>query len=118
MARVKTILRRASKQQIAQQQRHNALVTYRNLTLDSQQMLCFVSGDNVELTPVELRMLHTLVMRPRHIFSRESLMQQCYDDQRIINNRTIDSHMRNLRKKLNGAESLIHTIYGVGYKLE
>ncbi|MFH4619950.1 winged helix-turn-helix domain-containing protein [Vibrio furnissii] len=70
------------------------------------------------LTPVEFRLLHSMMIRPSRIFSREVLMQTCYTDDRIINDRTIDSHMRNLRKKLNCSGEVIHTIYGVGYKVE
>ncbi len=59
--------------------------------------------------------------QPGRVFSRDNLMKQCYSDNRIVSDRTIDSHVKNLRKKFTAAvdgEELIHSIYGVGYKIE
>ena len=58
--------------------------------------------------------------RPGTVFSRESLMQSCYEDARIVSNRTIDSHMKNLRNKIalaNDPQPILQSVYGVGYKL-
>ncbi len=55
------------------------------------------------------------------MFSREYLMRQCYADNSVVNDRTIDSHVKNLRRKIAKAidgEDLIHSIYGVGHKIE
>lgn len=118
VARVNAILRRIKKSQSNTEDETEALISYRNITIDLEKFLCFVDGTEIELTPVELKLLHTMVTRPKRIFSRDTLMDICYDDDRIINDRTIDSHMRNLRKKLGGSNSVIHTVYGVGYKCE
>jgi two-component system response regulator BaeR len=75
----------------------------------------------VELTPVEFRLLQTMIAQPGRVFSRENLMRASYPDRRVVSDRTVDSHVKNLRKKVNavvGDEDLIHSIYGVGYKLE
>ncbi|TDO98045.1 response regulator transcription factor [Marinomonas balearica] len=118
VARVNAIFRRINKSQSNGSNEPSTLISYRNITLDMEKYLCFVNGEETELTPVEQKILHTMITKPKRIFSREALMNTCYDDDRIINDRTIDSHMRNLRKKLGGSDSVIHTVYGVGYKCE
>ncbi len=93
----------------------------RNIFLDESRFLCEVDEDRVELTRVEFRLLLAMVRRPGQVFSRDQLMHLVYTDQRVVSARTIDSHVKNLRRKLNDASSqgdLIHSIYGVGYKLE
>ncbi|WP_219988645.1 winged helix-turn-helix domain-containing protein [Leucothrix pacifica] len=62
-----------------------------------------------------------MVSSPGRVFSRDSLMESSYVDGRIVSDRTVDSHVKNLRKKVSqasGNEYLIHSIYGVGYKVE
>ncbi|ADZ90071.1 response regulator transcription factor [Marinomonas mediterranea] len=118
VARVNAILRRIKKSQASASNEPTTLISYRNITIDIEKYLCFVSGVEIELTSVELKLLHTMMTRPKRIFSREVLMDMCYDDDRVVNDRTIDSHMRNLRKKLGGSDSVIQTVYGVGYKCE
>lgn len=121
VARVEAILRRVSgvKQEEISSKR---FLSYRNMTLDIETLSCLVEGSKVELTPIEFRLLHTMMQRPKRVYSRDSLMDLCYIDDRIINDRTIDSHMRNLRKKIKASSSLdnevIHTVYGAGYKVE
>jgi len=66
-------------------------------------------------------MLHTLMSQPGRVYSRESLMKSSYSDDRIVSDRTINSHIKNLRKKLSEAvddDEIIHSIYDVGYKIE
>ncbi|EKO3903159.1 response regulator [Vibrio fluvialis] len=119
VARVSAILRRVQNQKSKGGQHSNErMISYGTITLDMDRFLCIADGKGIDLTPVEFRLLHTMMIRPSRIFSREVLMQTCYTDDRIINDRTIDSHMRNLRKKLNCSGDVIHTIYGVGYKVE
>lgn len=58
---------------------------------------------------------------PGRVFSRDQLMNQLYDDHRMVTDRTVDSHVKNIRRKLGQVsteQELIHSIYGVGYKLE
>ncbi|GLP95353.1 response regulator [Paraferrimonas sedimenticola] len=118
VARVKSILRRTSS--VTPTQTENVL-SYRDVTLNLDKYQCLAGGVDVELTPVEFRMLKALMSRPGRVFSRDSLMTSAYTDDRVVSDRTIDSHIKNLRKKvLAGAsvEELIHSIYGVGYKIE
>ena len=75
----------------------------------------------MELTPIEFRLLQAMLSRPGHVFSRDRLMSLGYTDGRVVSDRTIDTHIKNLRKKLPAdpsGEELVHSIYGVGYKLE
>ena len=81
---------------------------------------CAVDGNIIELTPVEFRLLKTMMTKPGVVYSRDQLMELGYDDGRVVSNRTIDSHMKNLRHKLATAEhtSPIHAVYGIGYKVQ
>lgn len=78
----------------------------------------------LDLTPVEFRLLRTLLSVPGAVFSRRQLMDAAYDDHRVVSERTMDSHLKNLRRKLEdaGARSgieipSIEGVYGVGYRL-
>lgn len=118
VARVRTILRRV--QQPASAPKENELA-YRYIALNLDRFQCTVSDQPVELTRVEFRMLQTLMAHPGRVYSRDSLMDSSYQDNRIVSDRTIDSHIKNLRKKLAQAsesEEVIHSIYGIGYKIE
>lgn len=115
VARVNAILRRS--QQNAPSEK-SKLVKYRDIVLNTERLNCFINGTEVELTAAEFRLLHALVSRPKRILTRDFIMNECYDDGRIINERTIDSHMRNLRKKLTQTQANIETVYSVGYKFE
>jgi two-component system, OmpR family, response regulator BaeR len=75
----------------------------------------------LDLTPVELRLLNTLAKAPGRVFSRDQLLDRLYSDHRVVTDRTVDSHIRNLRRKLQQAcpgEDIIQSLYGVGYKLQ
>lgn len=118
VARVETILRRVQPQQPADVEN---VSSYKELALDQDKFSCEVAGHAIELTPVEFRLLATLMEKPSKVLSRELLMKHCYQDERIVSNRTIDSHMKNLRTKIADVlpdNNLIQSIYGVGYKLE
>lgn len=118
VARVKTILRRtASTPAVADEAR----LSYRGVTLHLDRFQCIVGEELVELTPIEFRLLQALMSRPGHVFSRDRLMSLGYTDGRVVSDRTIDTHIKNLRKKLLPAvqdEDLLHSIYGVGYKID
>jgi two-component system response regulator BaeR len=117
VARVKAILRRV--QNPASNSEN--LLHYRNVFLSIDHYQCRIGEQHLELTPVEFRMLQTLMSHPGRVYSRDSLMKASYPDHRIVSDRTIDSHIKNLRKKFAGVlddGELIHSIYGVGYKME
>ncbi len=115
MARVKALFRTLA---IRKQPQYQGGST---ITLDAEKMLATVSGQALELTLVEFRLLSTLVEQPGRIFSRSQLMDKVYEDRRIVTDRTVDSHVKNLRKKIAEHHSnpeLIRSVYGVGYKFE
>lgn len=119
VARIKTILRRVQPQEQAAEQ--TGLLHYRGIQLSTERFECRVRDGLLELTPVEFRMLHTLLEQPGRVYSREQLMASAYQDNRVVSDRTIDSHIKNLRKKLTdrmAGDEVIHSIYGVGYKVQ
>ncbi|MDF3009089.1 MAG: baeR, partial [Enterobacter kobei] len=78
-------------------------------------------GKMLDLTPAEFRLLKTLSGEPGKVFSREQLLNHLYDDYRVVTDRTIDSHIKNLRRKLEALDeeqSFIRAVYGVGYRWE
>jgi two-component system response regulator BaeR len=95
-------------------------ISYAGVSLDIERFECMASGTRIELTPVEFRLLYGLMERPGRVFSRDQLMNLCYSDGRVVSDRTIDTHVKNLRKKLEPTldRVLIQSIYGVGYKLD
>ncbi|WP_196140750.1 response regulator [Aliikangiella sp. G2MR2-5] len=108
VARVKAILRRLDS---------NFSPAPKGITLDENKMKVLIEGQDIDLTALEFQLLKVMYDRPGHIFSRQRLMDHVYNDQRIVSDRTIDSHIKKLRKKL-GSCDCIHSVYGVGYKVE
>ena len=92
--------------------------SYGGLHIDVDRHQCHLEDRLLDLTPVEFRLLTTLCARPGQVFAREQLMQAAYTDGRYVSGRTIDTHIKNLRSKLGASGTMIHSIYGVGYKLE
>jgi two-component system response regulator BaeR len=112
--RVKAILRRL-------QPAVGAAQPVAGLELDESRFSACFQGVTLELTPVEFRLLKTFIDQPGRVYSRAQLMDHLYTDQRVVSDRTVDTHVKNLRKKLNAIspdEEIIRSIYGVGYKLE
>ncbi|WP_339722759.1 response regulator [uncultured Paraglaciecola sp.] len=112
VARVKAILRRVS---ITSTPTNIALP----FSIDAHRMVMSIEQQTITLTSVEFQMLTLLSSDSGRIFSRDQLMNACYNDHRIVSDRTIDSHIKKLRKKiaLIGDENWIQSVYGVGYKL-
>lgn len=118
VARVKAILRRLRRpgEDGADAQAATAV-----LVVDEGGHAASCHGRPLDLTPVEFRLLKRLVDAPGRVFSREQLLEGLYADHRVVTDRTVDSHIKNLRRKLEQAspeQELIRSIYGVGYKLE
>jgi two-component system response regulator BaeR len=112
VARVKALLRRP---RIGTSLRNSSLV------IDEASHKVSLDGKEVDLTPVEFRLLAALAAAPGRVFSRDGLLEKLYADHRVVTDRTVDAHVKNLRRKLEevrpGSE-LVRSIYGVGYKLE
>ena len=118
VARVKVILRRVAPSEVTQENKddHNNL-----FAVDADKMMISVRQQELDLTPVEFRLLSHMLQRQGVVFSRNDLLDIIYDDYRMVSDRTIDTHVKNVRKKLQNALpdlDVIHSIYGVGYKLE
>ena len=112
VARVKAVLRRSHGRQAVQAE---------GLSLDETSYRATLDGHDLALTAVEFKLMHYLAANPGRLFSRMQLMEKIYPDQRIVSDRTIDSHVKKLRKKIAAAapdRELIHSVYGVGYKFE
>ena len=91
------------------------------LVMDSDRHACTWSGNPVTLTVTEFLILQALAIRPGIVKSRDSLMDAAYDDQVYVDDRTIDSHIKRLRKKFMQADETfdgIETLYGVGYRFK
>lgn len=90
-----------------------------SLTMDPLRHACTWKGRNVVLTVTEFLILQSLAQRPGFVKSRDQLMDAAYDDQVYVDDRTIDSHIKRIRKKFRVVDSEfdgIETLYGVGYR--
>jgi two-component system, OmpR family, response regulator BaeR len=113
VARVKAVLRRTQFNQ-------PSFKSSSSLELDESRYQVNYHGKSLDLTAVEFQLLKPLCAEPGRLFTREQLMQNMYEDNRIVSDRTIDSDIKKLRKKihqLSPDEELIHSVYGVGYRL-
>jgi len=122
--RVKNVLRRTYAQPPqTQNQQETALdrSTNERLVVNKDLMQAKIDGKALDLTPAEFRLLNFLSTHPFRIYSRDQLIAEIYDDYRVVTDRTIDSHIKNLRKKINSLDpniDCIKSVYGVGYKFE
>ncbi|WP_417445549.1 response regulator [Kangiella sp.] len=110
-ARVAAVLRRVEDKPASQDK----------LIIDEDKYQVRAGGKVLELTALEFRLITTLAKHPGRVYSRNQLMEAIYTDQRLVSERTIDSHVKKLRKKLEIlplAENPIRSIYGVGYKFD
>ncbi len=120
VARVKSVLRRSVGALPASEKETSFAAHQHDIVIDADKFMARVCGQELELTPIEFRLLNLLCKSPERVFSRDYLMDNVYVDNRIVSDRTVDSHIKNLRKKINHASAgkiLISTVYGVGYKI-
>ncbi len=112
VARVKAVLRRTTDDQDA---------AHAGLVLDAARLRATLSGQDLGLTAVEFKLLAFLGNHPGRIYGREQLMDHIYHDERIVSDRTIDSHIKKLRKKIaavDPTQELIRSVYGAGYTFD
>ncbi len=117
VVRVKTLLRRCRWQSAPPPEEGQEAA----LQIDNRRFQASYLGQPLDLTPAEFRLLKTLSAEPGKVFSREALLDKLYDDYRVVTDRTIDSHIKNLRRKLEQLDertSFIRTVYGMGYRWE
>jgi two-component system, OmpR family, response regulator BaeR len=111
VARLRAVMRRTNR---------GLEALFRGLVIDAAQQQASLDGRSLVLTRVEFRLLKTLASAPGRVFSRAQLRRDLYADHRVVAERTIDSHIKNLRRKLQSVRPLlepIESVYGQGYKL-
>jgi two-component system response regulator ChvI len=120
--RVRAVLRRAIPKEGGTQKGTETKILERgSLKMDPERHSCTWKNDPVTLTVTEFLILQALAARPGVVKSRNALMDAAYDDQVYVDDRTIDSHIKRLRKKFKVVDEefeMIETLYGVGYRFK
>ena len=125
--RVKSILRRSQPReaglpaQTPDSGKSKSIIERGALVMDNERHTCTWMSRHVVLTVTEFLILQALAMRPGVVKSRNALMDAAYDDQVYVDDRTIDSHIKRLRKKFKVTDNdfdMIETLYGVGYRFK
>lgn len=118
VARINAILKRTQTKTNPTTEGQNAITIGKLTILPSQHRACWGDHD-ITLTATEFAILLLLAQRPVQVFSRDHIMQNAYDSNVYVSDRTIDSHIRHIRQKFTdiGCDSIIETVHGVGYKL-
>ena len=114
IARVNAVLRRSDPDYIKNRQR-------RGFQVNPEQYSITLSGEKLDLTPVEFRLLSMFIEYPNRVYNRDQILNKVFDDGRIVLDRTVDTHIKNLRQKLktiNPESDYIRSIYGIGYSFE
>jgi two-component system, OmpR family, response regulator BaeR len=112
VARAKAVLRRAKRKLVQAET---------PVALEEAGLKATIAGRDLDLTAVEFQLLKTLVGQPGRIFSRDQLIDAMYRDARVVSDRTVDSHVKKLRKKIADVlpdREIVHSVYGVGYKYD
>jgi two-component system phosphate regulon response regulator PhoB len=113
VARTKAVLRRSSFND-----ENDETVNGGKITIDIRQHRVIIDSTNIDLSPTEFRLLHFLVSHPDRAFGRDQLLDNVWGDQVYVEDRTVDVHIRRLRKILEpyGCDTYIDTVRGVGYR--
>lgn len=114
VARVKAALRRGP---LRESQELKGRIELGGLVIDALRHEVTVDGSPVELTPTEFRLLHTLAAAPGRTFIREELLNICGQAEALVLERSVDAHVKALRKKLGESRGMVETVRGVGYRL-
>jgi DNA-binding response OmpR family regulator len=114
VARVKAVLRRSERDAIEQE---SSQINYREIDLDINLHEVTVGGVGIPVTPTEMRLLSMFVKEPKRVFTRAQIIERAFGSEYERFDRTVDSHISNLRQKLKAAGAdYVQTIYGVGYR--
>ncbi|MDD3919650.1 MAG: response regulator transcription factor [Eubacteriales bacterium] len=116
VARIKAVLRRTQEQQ----ENDTGVVSYNGLVIDLKSYTVTLRGEPIICTPKEIEILHMLASNPGQVFTREQLLNRVWGYDFAGETRTVDTHIKRIRAKLDNADLgwSIKTIYGVGYKFE
>ncbi len=112
LERIKSLLRRHSRTQSG----GNDVISQAGVTVDRIKHRVSMDGQPVDLTPSEFRLLDTMIRQPGRAFDRNELIDAALGADTLILERTIDVHIRSLRKKLGESNKLIQTVRGIGYR--
>jgi DNA-binding response OmpR family regulator len=115
VARVKSLLRRVNTKEAKEPK-----LEIGPISLDSERYEVTVNGKRIDLTTTEFKILEVLLEKRGSVFTRDQLLKKkrLWGDDKLVYDRTIDVHIKNLREKLGKAGNMIKTIRGIGYKLE
>lgn len=83
--------------------------------------MSWIEGSNAARAAAEYQLLKVLAVHPGRIYTRDQLINAMYRDERVVSDRTVDSHIKKIRKKISAVQpdrEVIHSLYGVGYKYE
>ena len=117
--RVKVILKRTAFSSEENQINNDSLIERGNLLLNMDRHECHWKGERIKLTVTEFLLLESLVNRPGYVKNRDQLMSAAYSDDLYVDDRTIDSHIKRIRRKFKAIDKSfdsIETLYGVGYR--
>ena len=117
--RVKAILRRSKDTLTSNDKETSNIIKRGKLSLNMSRYECFWDDIAIKLTVTEFLLLESLASRPGYVKSRDQLMSAAYDDDIYVDDRTIDSHIKRLRRKFKNLDKnfeSIETLYGVGYR--
>ncbi|MBT8059276.1 MAG: response regulator [Gammaproteobacteria bacterium] len=113
VARVKAVLRRSDPR--------GATNGKPGLSIDREKYAVHFEGRKINLTPVEFALLSSLASQPGRVFSRDQLMDEMYSDYRVVSDRAVDTHVKNIRRKLQAGtdgREWIESVYGIGYRFD
>lgn len=112
LARIKAILRRGREPQISH------IINRGKIVIDSRRHKVTVSGKEISLTSAEFKLLKSLAQRPGVVLSRDQILDEVSGPDSMVYDRTVDAHIKSLRRKLDKAKDYIETIRGVGYRFK
>lgn len=112
LARIKALLRRSQKDEI------KGLIEVKGLTLDPETYRVLANGNSIDISPTEFRLLHFFISHPERVYSRSQLLDQVWGQNVYVEERTVDVHIRRLRKTLEpyNFNKFIQTVRSVGYR--
>ena len=117
--RIRALLRRGELARGGEESQGEPVIQRGDLRLDPARHQCAWKGETIDLTVTEFLLLKSLALRPGHVKSRDQLMDGAYGEHIYVDDRTIDSHIKRLRKKFKAVDASfaqIETLYGVGYR--
>jgi DNA-binding response OmpR family regulator len=113
VARVKAVLRRKTKEEHA-----TVIEIGQILSINPDKFEATVEGQKIELTSTEFRILELLASKKGWVFTRDKILDYLWGNEKLVLDRTVDVHVKNLREKLGKAKKMIKNVRGIGYKVE